>query len=204
MDQTVELFCGKAKTFSCIADALGFATFTVDSDPAVSPDLKGDICAIHPSALPNAPLIVWAAPPGFPVFRNRKEWSEDGSFSPLTAEAEQAMTVMRHTINLITALKPTWWFVENPKSPLRRMPLFAGFNRGYPTRNRLTFRSDEWGGLNGMETDVWTNAYWWLPRAGERNAAGGTDTGQRVPPLALATMFDQLELYRATGSYGPR
>jgi hypothetical protein len=84
------------------------------------------------------------------------------------------------------------------------MPLFAGFNRGYPTRNRLTFRSDEWGGTSGMETDVWTNAYWWLPQAGERNGGGGSDTGRRVPPCALANMFEQLDQYRTTGKYGPR
>lgn len=204
MDLAVELCCGKTKTFSRIAGALGFATFTVDADPAVSANLTSDIATVSSAALPAAPLIVWASPPDFRVFSDRKAWASDGTFSPETREAEEAMTVIRNTINLMTALKPTWWFLENPKTLLRGMPLFAGFNRGYPSRNRLTFRSDEWGGASGMETDVWTNAYWWLPQAGERSAAGGSDTGRRVPPFALANMFEQLEQYRTTGKYGPK
>lgn len=204
MDQTVELFCGKTKAFSSIAGSLGFATFTVDADPACSPDFTGDICTLNVADLPSAPLMVWAAPPDSPAFSDRKAWATDGSYSPETPEAEKAMAVMRNAINVMTALKPTWWFLENPKTLLRGMPLFAGFNRGYPTRNRLTFRSDEWGGASGMETDVWTNAYWWLPQAGERNAAGGSDTGRRVPPFALANMFEQLDVYQTTGKYGPR
>lgn len=204
MEQTVELFCGQIKVFSSIAGALGFRTFTVDSDQAASPDLIGDITSLSAAKMPASPLIVWAAPPAFPALNERAHWATDGSWYPETAEAENAMTVIRQTIGIITALNPTWWFLENPKSLLRGMPLFAGFNRGYPTRNRLTFRSDEWGGASAAETDVWTNAYWWLPRAGERDAAGGSDTGHRIPPFALASMFEQLERYRSTGSYGPR
>jgi hypothetical protein len=200
MDQTVELFCGRTKAFSNIAGALGFATFTVDADPAVLPDLTGDICTLAPSVLPSTPLIVWAAPPAFSVLEDAEAWASDGSFSPETPEAEHAMTVIRQTISLLTALKPTWWFLEHPKSLMRRMPSFAGFNRGYPTRNRLTFRSDEWGGASAAETDVWTNAHWWTPRPGERDAAGGSDTGRRIPPFALATLFEHLERHQNSQS----
>lgn len=198
MDQTVELFCGETKAFSSLAGALGFSTFTVDANPAVSPDLVADIRSATQSNLPAAPLIVWAAPPFSPTFTDRKCWETDGSFEPATAEAAEAIAVVRSTIGLLTMLKPTWWFLESPKSLLRRMPLFAGFNRGYPSRNRLTFRSDEWGGSSDAETDVWTNAYWWLPRAEERDGAGGSVTGRRIPPFALAAMFDHLEHHRRT------
>lgn len=196
MDQTVELFCGKTKAFSSLAVALGFSTFTVDLNPEAAPNLVADIRSLPAEKLPTAPLIIWAAPPVSPTFTDRKSWQTDGSFVPATSEAEDAIGLVRATIGLMTALKPTWWFLESPKSLLRGMPLFAGFNRGYPTRNRLTFRSDEWGGSSDAETDVWTNAYWWLPRAGERDGAGGLDTGRRIPPFALATMFEHLERYR--------
>ena len=196
MGQTVELFCGETKAFSSLAGALGFSTFTVDLDRAVAPSLVADIRTVTKELLPAAPLIVWAAPPSSPTFKDRSSWETDGSFSPTSNEAEEAMTVMRATINLITEMKPTWWFLENSKSLLRKMPTFAGFNRGYPTRNRFTFRSDEWGGSSCIETDVWTNAYWWMPRAGERNSEGGSDTGHRIPPFALASMFEHLEHHR--------
>jgi hypothetical protein len=204
MDQTVELFCGERKAFSSIAGALGFATFTVDSDKAVSPDFVGDISTITAAGIPSEPLIVWAAPPTSPAFSNRKAWASDGSFTPETPEADQAMALVRQTIGLITAIQPKWWFLEHPKTLLRDMPLFAGFNRGYPTRNRRTIRHDEYGGTNAMETDVWTNAYWWIPRPGERNGSEGIETGRRVPPMVFSEIFDQLETYRTTGSFGPR
>jgi hypothetical protein len=204
VEQTVEIFCGQEKTFSSIAGALGFKTFTIDKDPTVSPNLLVDILGADASELPSSPLMVWAAPPDSAVFSDRKHWESDGSFHPATSEAETAMALVRRTINLTTAMNPTWWFLEHPRSLLRGMPTFAGFNRGYPTRNRLTFRSDEWGGKSGMEVDVWTNAYWWLPRAGDRNSEKGSQTGRRVPPFAISTMFEQLEQYRTTGKYGPR
>ena len=198
MDQTVELFCGETKTFSNLAGALGFSTFTMDLNAEVVPNLVADIRTAAADQLPAAPIIVWAAPPTSPTFTDLKSWHTDGSFAPATPEAEDAISLVRATLGLMTMLKPTWWFLESPKSLLRRMPLFAGYNRGYPTRNRLTFRSDEWGGSSNTEIDVWTNAYWWVPRAGEREGAGGSDTDRRIPPLALATMFEHLERYRTS------
>jgi len=153
VEQTVELFCGETKAFSSIAEALGFATFTVDINPAVSPTLVADIKTVELSLLPPSPFIAWAAPPAFPVFNDRKSWESDGSFYPLTPEAETGIAVIRKTVGLLSELKPTWWFIENPKSHLREMPLFAGFNRGYPSRNRYTIRHDEYGGRSvfGLE-----------------------------------------------------
>lgn len=204
VQQTVELFCGQTKAFSSIAEALGFAIFTVDINPAVSPSLVADIKTVNPGLIPSAPLIVWAAPPYCPVFRDRKSWEADGSFHPLTSEAEDAVTIIRKTISLLSELEPTWWFIEHPKSYLRKMPLFAGFNRGYPTRNRQTIRHNEYGGGAATETDVWTNAYWWIPRPGERDGPAGSDVGRRVPPFVFAEIFEQLETYQLTGRYGPR
>jgi hypothetical protein len=204
MDQTVELFCGEAKAFSQIARALGYATFAVDNNPACEPDLVADASTLDPSRLPQSPLIVWAAPPSSPAFSDRNAWEADGSFYPKTKKAEEAMALVRQTIGLITAIKPTWWFLEHPKSLLRGMPTFAGFNRGYPSRNRHTIRHDEYGGADATETDVWTNAYWWIPRPGPRDGAGGAKTGRRVPSSVFAEIFEQLDVYRTTGKYGPR
>ena len=204
LDQTVELFCGKAKAFSCIASALGFATYTVDADPAISPDLVADIRTVTADKMPPAPLIVWARPPAFPAFAEQSCWEQDGSYFPVTPEAEQAIAIVRATINAITALNPTWWFMEHPKSLLRSMPTFAGFNRGYPSRNRQTIRHDEYGGRDASETDVWTNAYWWIPRPGEPDGSGGVDTSGRIPPFVFAQIFEQLDQYQRTGFYGPR
>jgi hypothetical protein len=204
LDQTVELFCGEQKRFSRIADALGYTTFTVDIKPAAKADLTVEIVPASADLMPQHPLIVWASPPDSPTFKNRECWESDGSFYPVTQEAEAAITTIRNVIGTMTALKPTWWFMEHPKSLLRSMPLFAGFNRGYPTRNRHTIRHDEYGGASDEETDVWTNAYWWIPRRREGDGSGGIETGRRVPPMVFSEMLEQLDQYRVTGFYGPR
>lgn len=199
MDQTVELFCGEQKAFSQIAHALGYSTFTVDADPAFKPSLVTDIRRVDHSALPKEPLIVWAAPPdqGFAS----EHWN---GIDPADEAGDTAMELFRATLAALNAIQPTWWFIENPKGPLRSLPILAGFNRGYPSRNRRTIRHDEYGGCSAQETDVWTNAYWWIPQPGERDGSRGIETGRRVPPLVFSEILGQLDQYRTTGFYGPR
>jgi hypothetical protein len=198
-DQTVELYCGKQKTFSMMAGALGFKTFTVDRDPNCNPNLVSDLHSINTARLPVDPLIVWASPPdeGFAP----EHWS---GTNPRDDAGTMAIATMQVGIAAINAMDPKWWFIESPKGLLRSLPTFAGFNRGYPTRNRRTIRHDEYGGNSPRETDVWTNAYWWIPRPEVANAEGGVDTGRRVPPKVFAEIFAQLELFQTTGIYGQR
>lgn len=198
MDQTVELFCGDRKAFSCIAGSLGFSTFTVDKNPNVGPDLIGDVRFLEADELPVKPLVVWAAPPdaGF----QKSHWS--GS-DPKDEFAKEAERIFGRAITLIAQMRPTWWFVENPKGLLRNLPMTAGFNRGYPSRIRQTIRHDEFGGEGEAETDIWTNAYWWLPRPGEGQGAQGNQPSRRVPPFVFAEIFEQLERYRRSAAETP-
>jgi len=131
MDQTIEVYCGAEKPFSQIAEALGYGTFTLDLNPEYQPNLVGDVSEVLAKNIPPSPLIIWAAPPYSDAFQEIDYWESDGSFYPRNSEAQDAIDKIRNTISLITALKPTWWFIENPKSLLRTMPLFSGFNRGY-------------------------------------------------------------------------
>lgn len=190
-EQTVELFSGEEKTFSLIASALGYKTFTVDKNPSFSPSLVADVGDLKAVQLPEKPLIVWAAPP-CRAFAAASAWK---SGEPATPEAEDALDLLGRTITLIAMTHPTWWFLETPKSPLRKMPLMAGFNRGYPSRNRHTIKHDEYGGASGRETDIWTNAFWWLPRPAEASI-GEENSSRRVPPYAIAEILNQLDAYR--------
>jgi len=199
MDQTVELFSGRDSAFSHVAMALGFETFTVDIDPGVSPSLVGDILVLRGELLPQNPLVVWAAPPGAEAFKRPESWESDGSWAPRDAAAERAVATFRAAVGLITQIKPTWWFIENPRSFLRDMPLVAGFNRGYPSRTRRTIRHDQFGGNGPGETDVWTNAYWWIPRPTESESNPDVLPSRRVPPYVFAEVFQQLEDMRAGG-----
>lgn len=200
-EQTVELFCG-SKPFSQLAGALGYGVFTVDSNPAWAPNLTADIRTLAADALPSSPFIVWAAPPDASAFHDPESWDKDGSFYPANPAAEQAVELFRSTISVITAMKPTWWFIEHPKSLLRKMPLTAGFNRGYPSRNRHTIRHDQYGGNGSGETDVWTNAYWWIPRPSESASNEDVLEQRRVPPYVYAEIFEQLERHQKANAPG--
>jgi hypothetical protein len=186
VEQTVELFCGEMKAFSSIAGALGFGTFTADANPEFTPSLVADVREIETSTVPANPLVVWAAPPG--VGFEAKHWRE---IDPIDQDGELALDTFRASVSALTMLKPKWCFIENPKSVLRGLPIVAGFNRGYPTRNRLTIRHDEYGGRAATETDAWPNAHWWIPQGGLRDGSGGADTGHRVPPTVFEEIFEQ-------------
>jgi hypothetical protein len=196
-NQTVELFCG-AKGFSLIAQALGYDTFTLDKNPNCSPSLVADILLVSAADLPSSPLVVWAALPDT-AFTDRKIWEKDGT--SLTPAAADAMEVLSQTINLIREMRPKWWFIENPRSLLRGFPVMAGFNRGYPTRNRHTIDHSEYGPFKKVETDIWTNAFWWVPRPLTPPIEGeGLEVSRRVPPMVYAEILGQLDQYMKTGA----
>jgi hypothetical protein len=169
----------------------------VDINPALAPDLTADIRTHSGEGLPSAPLVVWAAPPDTAEFHYPECWEKDGSYVPIGPAAENAVDLFRKTIALITMMKPTWWFIENPKSLLRTMPLIADFNRGYPTRTRRTIKHWEYSSPSGRESDVWTNAYWWMPRPEpDDNGPPETKGPRRVPPYVYAEMLEQLDAQR--------
>jgi len=206
-DYTVELFSGP-KLFSSLAHALGYATFTVDRNDATEPDLVADVRTAASSLLPQRPLMVWAAPPGaaFNLPDRDAHWDQYGT--PLSPIAQEAMDAFRATLALIVSIDPKWWFIESPYGPLRDFTLMSGFNRGYPTRNRITIDHADYGDFPSFRTDIWTNAFWWQPRkeaisrlARRPSNAAVQPVGPsqyRLPPFAIAEMLDQLDAYRRT------
>ena len=165
-------------------------------NPIFTPDIAADILTVSASQFPSSPLVVWASPPHSAFSAAAKgDWDDVGT--PNTPEGEKAIEVFSKTINLIRELKPKWWFIENPKSILRKIPMMAGFNRGYPTRNRHTIKHRDFGSATDGVSDVWTNAYWWTPHpmsdTGEPSASSEADGSTRVPPYAYAEMFEQLD-----------
>ncbi len=201
---TIELFSGP-KIFSSVAEALGYETFTVDREAATSPTLVADLTELQGDRLPQSPLVVWAAPPdgGFNVDDHNLHWDEHGY--PISASATAAMNTYRAALRLINEVKAKWWFLENPYGPLRHFTATVGYNRGYPTRNRITIDHANYGDIPPFRTDVWTNAFWWQPRyeALSRLARRPANAkvqivkgpGRRLPAPAIAEMFNQLDAY---------
>jgi hypothetical protein len=126
-DRVVELFCGPEKPFSSVASFLGYSTITFDEDPNSGADIIAAAAEADPQRFPTEPAMVWMAPPS-EGFDDKAGWD---NFSPVTPAATLAEEGLRHSLALAVKMRPKWWFMEAPKSYLRKLPVMAGFNRGY-------------------------------------------------------------------------
>src|SRR5437867_2101630 len=107
--QTVELFCG-TKSFSKVAAARGWRTFTVDLDASHHPDLAQDINLLAISDLPQNIDVLWASPPcnAFSVAAIGKNWNADGTPKP---SVNRALGLVAKTMALICKAGARWWFI---------------------------------------------------------------------------------------------
>ena len=161
--KTIELFSG-TKSFSAVAHTFNYSTFTVDSDPKLQPDFTADIRKLRSNDFPCRPEMLWASPPcqGFSVAAIGRNWFHNNT--PKTNTAREAVELVEHTLRLIEELQPAWWFIENPRGKLRKLPLLEGINRH-------TVAYCQYGDTRMKPTDIWTNADWWSPRPMCKNGA---------------------------------
>jgi|TARA_Y100000310_G_scaffold54029_1_gene49558 site-specific DNA-cytosine methylase len=200
MVNTIELFCG-TKSFSKVAKAKGYNTFTVDIDKQFNPDLVSDIMDLDISKLPKNPLIVWASPPceKFSVATIGRNWNRD--HTPKTNEAREALKLVLKTIELIKELKPKYWIIENPRGKLRKLIDFG---------DRYTVAYCQYGDNRKKPTDLWTNITTWKPKEVCKNGASchisaprGSNTGTQglknkilrgvIPPELIKEILQSIE-----------
>ena len=203
--KTVELFSG-TKSFSKVARSFGHSIFTVDNEESLNPDWCGDIrefiCDIPAE-------IIWASPPcqGFSVAVIGRNWNHDRT--PKTDSARLAMELAQRTLLLIKSVRPKYWFIENPRGMLRKMPWMEEFlvEMG-GVRHTVTYC--QYGDTRQKPTDIWTNCLQWKPkpackpgspcheaaprgsRTGTQGIKGAKDRG-RIP----AELFE--EIFRSIG-----
>src|ERR1041385_9201344 len=128
--RTLELFCG-TKSFSKVAERLGHSTFTVDNDPQHEPDLVADMMRIAPSMLPRVDIL-WASPPctAFSVAAIGHHWTGGHrAYIPKTEAAQLGISLVKKTLDLIEKTRPKYWFIENPRGVLRKLPMMGGVRR---------------------------------------------------------------------------
>ena len=101
------------------------------------------------------PDVIWASPDcttySFAAISyHRTKYETTGSLNPKTEYAKFCDKANRHLINLISQLKPKYWFIENPRGGLRKME----FMQGLP---RYTITYCQYGDFRQKPTDIWTN-----------------------------------------------
>ena len=110
--------------------------------------------------IPFKPDIIWASPPctGFSVASLGHHWTGGKcAYIPKTGTAKLGIKLVLKTIEIIEHFNPKYWFIENPRGVLRKMPFMNNYKR-----NTVTYC--QYGDERMKPTDIWTNSNLWIPR----------------------------------------
>ena len=162
--KVLELFAG-SRSFSKVAEKLGFETYTTDIN-----DFKGidQVCDIMDFDLQKMldefgfPNIIWASPPcqAFSVASISSHWTGGkGAYVPKTQKAVLSQKWVAKTISIIKFLNPEFFYIENPRGVLRKLPVIN--NEDY-IRNTIWYC--QYGDKRAKPTDIWTNDFAWRPK----------------------------------------
>ena len=153
--KVLELFAG-SRSIGKAGEELGFQVFSTDIESFEKVDYIVDILDFDCSKVPFKPDIIWASPPckGFSVASLGHHWTGGkGAYIPKTETAKLGIEIAKKTLEIIDYFKPKFFFIENPRGVLRKMP----FMKTLPLRNTVTYC--QYGDDRMKPTDIWTNSY---------------------------------------------
>lgn len=140
----LDLFSGLGGFSSAFEGSDRWDAVRVDIEEQFSPDIRADVFELRPDDLPDADVVL-ASPP-CKTFSKAANWhghhTEDG---PQTETAREHVALVFHTLGLIEAIAPEYWFLENPEGHLKKY-------LGHPTA-RITFC--QYGREHRKPTDLW-------------------------------------------------
>lgn len=166
--KVIELFAG-SRSIGKAAEALGLDVWSTDLHPFDGVDLAEDILKLSADDIPHAgeDTILWASPPctGFSVASIGRHWTGGHrAYIPNSDTARLGMELVQHTLKLIEDINPRYWFIENPRGVLRKLPIMEGL-----TRHTVTYC--QYGDERMKPTDIWTNCEGWIPRPACKNGS---------------------------------
>jgi len=154
--KVLELFAG-SRSFSKVAEELGYETYTSDFKAFDKIDQVCDIFDFDISKIPFKPDIIWASPPCtyFSVSSIGHHWNKD--HTPKTFQAVHGVKIVQKTLDIINELNPKY-YIENPRGKLRKLSVI----QSVPIRNTVCYC--KYGDNRMKPTDIWTNDMCWIPR----------------------------------------
>jgi len=203
VNKIVELFSGTASVGREF-EKKGWNLTTVDNDPQFKPDICENLLDVNTEIL-GEPDVVWASPPCtcFSVASISTHWTGGHrAYVPKTDDAVLATLIVEHTLDVIRYLKPRFWFIENPRGVLRKLPIMAGLQR-------TTVTYCQYGDSRMKPTDIWdtVDEFDWRPmckngdschEAAPRGAKTGTQgldpvDRSRIPEALGRELCEQIE-----------
>lgn len=155
----LELFAG-SQSIGKQAEKLGMNVFSSDLIEFEGINYPVSILDFDVTKVPFQPNIIWASPPctSFSVASIGHHWTGGkGAYIPKTDGARLGLELVKKTIEIIEHFQPTFWFMENPRGVLRKLPVVQGLPR-------KTVTYCQYGDERMKPTDIWTNSILWVPR----------------------------------------
>ena len=105
--KTLDLFCG-TKSFSKIAEKMGYETTTLDILESFNPTICCDILNWDYKSIPRGTYhIIWSSP-------NCKDYSTMNFLSKKVKDLTHSNKLVEKTIEIIEYFNPKFWYIENP------------------------------------------------------------------------------------------
>lgn len=164
--KVIELFSGSGHISNTFRD-LGHKAWKVDWSKDLDANLHTDISKLTKSDLlelsDGKPEVIWASPDctTYSIAATAKggglKHREVGTYAPKTEYAAFCDKTNQHVIDLIADIKPKYWFIENPRGIMRKMPWMENIADKLPGGVRYTVTYCQYGGKTMKPTDIWTN-----------------------------------------------
>lgn len=123
--RVLELFSGSG-TISKAFKSAGHFAFSLDvrkRKGVCEPNLRIDLMDLQLDSLPLPFDVVWASPPcDCWSYAAGKLHFDRGSWEPKTPKAQKHVLLLLKTLELIGAIRPAYFFLENPRGRLRHFP----------------------------------------------------------------------------------
>lgn len=161
--KVLELFAG-TRSIGRAFEARGHEVFSVDWDEQFENiDYCGDVMGLTADdvlRLFGHPDVIWASPDcttySIAAISHHRMREETGNLMGVSDYAKLCDRVNLYTHNLIMALMPRLWFIENPRGGMRKMDFMKGLPRY--TVTYCQYELDKPASERRMKpTDIWTN-----------------------------------------------
>ena len=148
--KTLDLFCG-TKSFTKIADKMGYETYTLDILEKFNPTYCCDLMTWDYKQLPVGYFdIIWASP-------NCKDYSILNLLSKQVKDLTESNNLVKKALEIIEYFNPKYWYLENPQSGklkeqdfMEYLPYndvdYCKYGFDYRKRTRIWNNNDNWNG----------------------------------------------------------